>query len=154
MYHLNFLPLAEVKEYLKIEADQTNEDALLINQIAQACRYVERSTGVMLYARDLYFNVRGCTNVYQRPINTDVATLPNIEGTKKGLYTRFKSLDGSNQDFILNVGTDTEVGYEDLKSVCVEMVELLYTGTAESGVAEKGLSTLSLQILDENKGFV
>jgi hypothetical protein len=116
MAYLDIIPLADAKVYLRIDDTLTEDDAQITRMIKGALSYIERTTNVMLYARDVIYNVSdNAVKVYDYPINSEVANV--LDSEVKSLYTNYTSEEST---ITLNVG------YVDVADVPQELIEVAY----------------------------
>ena len=116
MAYLDIIPLADAKVYLRIDDTLTEDDAQITRMIKGALSYIERSTNVMLYARDVIYNVSdNAVKVYDYPINSEVANV--LDSEVKSLYTNYTSEEST---ITLNVG------YVDVADIPQELIEVAY----------------------------
>ena len=116
MAYLDIIPLADAKVYLRIDDTLTEDDAQITRMIKGALSYIERTTNVMLYARDVIYNVSdNAVKVYDYPINSEVANV--LDSEVKSLYTNYTSEEST---ITLNVG------YVDVADIPQELIEVAY----------------------------
>jgi len=116
MAYLDIIPLADAKVYLRIDDTLTEDDAQITRMIKGALSYIERTTNVMLYARDVIYNVSdNAVKVYDFPINSEVANV--LDSEVKSLYTNYTSEEST---ITLNVG------YVNVSDVPQELIEVAY----------------------------
>jgi len=116
MAYLDIIPLADAKVYLRIDDTLTEDDAQITRMIKGALSYIERTTNVILYARDIIYNVSdNAVKVYDFPINSEVANV--LDSEVKSLYTNYTSEEST---ITLNVG------YVDVADVPQELIEVAY----------------------------
>ena len=109
MAYIDVLPLAEAKEYLRIDTNVAEDDAFITDLIEASLQYIEETTNVRVvqqatrkYAIDSSRTVR----VYDTPINA-VPTLTVDEDytrTDKANYTLFEIWDGDLDELTVDVG--------------------------------------------------
>lgn len=116
MAYLDIIPLADAKVYLRIDDTLTEDDAQITRMIKGALSYIERTTNVMLYARDVIYNVSdNAVKVYDYPINSEVANV--LDSEVKSLYTNYTSEEST---ITLNVG------YANVADIPQELIEVAY----------------------------
>ena len=154
MAYLDVIPLATAKNYLRVDIDQTEDDADITRMIKGSLRKVEEFTNVMVYARDKDFLLQDCIKrVYDYPINT-LNTPTDAVTTLRGLYNIYTVTDATVNYVNLNVGyTDPLDVPEELIDVALEMIDLSYYGAKEDGAVKKQLSQESMDSLHLNKRF-
>jgi len=72
MSYLNVITLERAKNYLRVDLDFDTDDAEITSMISASCRYVEKRTNHILYARDIVYNGTCQVKVYDYPINSIV----------------------------------------------------------------------------------
>jgi hypothetical protein len=70
MSYLTVISLARAKNYLRIDADLTDDDAEITSMINASLRYVENRTNHIVYAREKVYNGSCQVKVYDYPINS------------------------------------------------------------------------------------
>ncbi len=151
----NILPLAEVKRYLRLDADYDDEDDDIGRMVNSAFGYIEKQTNHIFRAQDKTYNalnIDGCyndINVFDYPVNT--TEFP--EDVHPLYYSGFIKFVG-NASVTLNVGyASRSEAPEDLIQCALQMIEVFYYG------AEKNENTTLLpqsvkQIIDTNRRFI
>jgi len=156
MAYLDVISLETAKNYLGIDDTLTEDDNDITRMIKGALMRVEKSTNILVYARDKNYLLQDCEcRVYDYPINT-LNTPIDAEAELKPLYSNY-SVSDSDVDYLsLNVGyTDTTSDdLSDLIDVALEIVEINYYGEKERGASKKELSNYSKEILHINKRFL
>lgn len=155
MAYIDVITLSEAKNYLRIDDTLTEDDNAITRMIGAALKYVEKYTGVLVFARDeVYLAQYGELKLYEYPINTDLDTLTDCSYERKGLYTNICKNDTETIDITLNMGyiDPTEVPQE-LLEVAYEIIDLYYYGEKDGKPIEKKLSALSMDALNMNKRF-
>lgn len=72
MAYIDVLPLARVKNYLRIDASLTEDDAEITSMINASLRYVEKRTNHLVFSRDQVYTGVCQVKVYDYPINSIV----------------------------------------------------------------------------------
>jgi hypothetical protein len=155
MGYLNVISLATAKNYLRVDENQTEDDADITRMIKGALKYVEDFTNVMVYARDKDFLLQNCIKrVYDYPINT-LNTPTDAVVSLRGLYNIYEVSDNTIDFVNLNVGfVDPLDVPSDLIDVALEKISLSYYGAKEDGAVKKKLSEDSMAVLHQNKRFL
>jgi hypothetical protein len=152
MAYIDVLPLATVKEYLRIDDTLTDDDVQLTRMIGSALSYIEKWTNIYVYSRtkSYYTPTNGCIRVYDYPINTLDSSFTTVEVEDKGLY---KTYSPTTSDYTLSL----DIGYSDpadvpqeLIDVALEIIDLMYYKNS----AAKDISPLSIDVLNQNKRFI
>lgn len=72
MSYLSVITLERVKNYLRVDLDFDADDSEITSMINAACRYVEKRTNHLMYARDITYKGSCQVKVYDYPINSIV----------------------------------------------------------------------------------
>ncbi len=155
MAYIDVITLSQAKNYLRIDDTLTEDDNAITRMIGAALKYVEKYTGVLVFARDeVYLAQNGELKLYEYPINTDLDTLTDYTYERKGLYTNICTNNTKTIDITLNMGyvDPTEVPQE-LLEVAYEIIDLYYYGEKDGKPIDKKLSALSMDALNMNKRF-
>ncbi len=155
----NILPLAEVKRYLRLDADYDDENDDIGRMVNSAFGYIEKQTNHIFRVQDktyravLNFGYDGkCyddINVFDYPVNTKIFP----EDVHPLYYSGFIKFVG-NASVTLNVGyTSRAEAPDDLIQCALQMIEVFYYG------AEKNENTTLMpesvkQIIDTNRRFI
>lgn len=155
MSYLTVIPLADAKEFLRIDAGNTADDARIQSMINAACLTVEKETNHILFARDSEYLVKdGSVRVFDFPINS-VSVPANDAYTKNESYlsSTYCPDDSDLDKMTLNVGYAlAEDVPETLKELIYEYLDLFYYGNSKDG--RKELSEYAKQIRDQHRRFV
>lgn len=156
MAYLDIIPLADAKVYLRIDDTLTDDDAQIIRMIKGALSFVERSTNVMLFAREkTYRFINGVVSVYDSPINSITTPTDDLTSETKTLYTNYCYSVGDNSLLTLNVGyADLTDIPQELIEVAYEVIELMYYEKQTNKSHLDSLSSLSTMILNNYKRFI
>lgn len=151
----NILPLADVKRYLRLDADYDDENDDIGRMINSAFGYIEKQTNHIFRVQDKTYNslyVDGCyndINVFDYPVNT--TTFP--EDVHPLYYSGFIKFVG-NASVTLNVGYSShENAPSELIDCALQMIKVWYYES------EKNENTTLLpqsvkQIIDTNRRFI
>lgn len=105
MSYLNVITLQEAKNYLRVDEDYNDDDAMITNMIEAALLSIEEETQHILFAREeTYLLLDGCARVYDFPINSVTSPTSDLEAIYKPLYTLYEYSSSNNEDLVLNVG--------------------------------------------------
>jgi len=156
MAYLDIIPLADAKVYLRIDDTLTDDDAQITRMIKGALSFVERSTNVMLFAREkTYRFINGVVSVYDSPINSITTPTDDLTSETKTLYTNYCYSVGDNSLLTLNVGyADLTDIPQELIEVAYEVIELMYYEKQTNKSHLDSLSSLSTMILNNYKRFI
>ena len=156
MAYLDIKPLADAKVYLRIDDTLTDDDAQITRMIKGALSFVERSTNVMLFAREkTYRFINGVVSVYDSPINSITTPTDDLTSETKTLYTNYCYSVGDNSLLTLNVGyADLTDIPQELIEVAYEVIELMYYEKQTNKSHLDSLSSLSTMILNNYKRFI
>jgi hypothetical protein len=154
MSYLNVIPLSEAKLYLRVDDTLTEDDTQITRMIEGALSFIEKWTNLIMFDRlKTYRIIDGCVRVYDYPIN---AVIDPIEATsiRKTLYSNF-TYGTTNSDLSLNVGfTDPANIPPELLDVAFEVIDLMYYEHETGKSYRKDLSSLSIDMLNQNKRFI
>ena len=89
--------------------------------INAACRYVEKLTNHILYARDIIYKGSCQVKVYDYPINS-IVTIPTPFNVDFALFTVYPDV----KDVELNVGYETDEVPDDLIQAIMQMLHVFY----------------------------
>lgn len=156
MAYLDVISLAEAKEYLRIDDTLTDDDNQITRMISSALAFIERWTGVYVYAREkTYTMVDGSVYVYDYPINSITSPAEaDMDNTQKTLYKIF-CYGSETSDLVLNIGhlLPSSVPLE-LIDVAYEIIDILYYGNEKGKKIEQMLSPISLDMLNQHRRFL
>lgn len=149
MSYLDVLPLARVLNYLRVDPDLEDDDNEIISMINGACRFVEKRTNHLFYARDVIYTNQLNLKVYDYPINDIVSPTDPIV------------IHFSTYDVFPNETTVTlNVGYEDptdvpdeLLQACLQMIKVWYY-ESEKQVNTTLIPESVMQAIDVNRRFI
>jgi len=156
MSYIDVIPLTEAKIYLRIDDTLTEDDAQITRMINGALSYIERWTNVMVFAREkTYKMVNGCVRVYDYPINSYTDPVEaDLTIEEKTLYNNI-GYGNTTSNLTLNVGhVSPEDVPDELKEVALEIIDLMYYEHETGKKLDKDLSSLSINILNQNKRFL
>lgn len=102
MAYLDVLPLADAKNYIRV--DINDDDADITVMITAALSYIESFTGHILYQRNIdYLLVSSCARVYDFPIN-DIVTPATMTAYLKPGYTYYENSNPEDETLTLDMG--------------------------------------------------
>lgn len=112
MAYIDVLPLARVKNYLRIDSGMTDDDAEITSMINAALRYVEKRTNHILYERPATYTGVCQVKVYDYPINS-IVTDPAPFVLYRTMYAIFPDVKT----------VDLTVGYGDVSNIPDELLQ-------------------------------
>ena len=117
MAYTDIIPLADAKNYLRIDSGFTDDDNQITSMINTSLRFVEKYTNHILFSRnETYDLIDGCIRVYDFPI-TSTPTDFNI--TTKPTYKIYEST--ANAETL-----SLTVGYAAASDIPDELIEFAY----------------------------
>lgn len=155
MSYLNIISLAQAKVSLRVDDTLTEDDTNITRMINSAFTYIEKYTDVIVFARDIDYDVRdGLLKLYQFPINTDLTALTGYTYEKKGLFTNFCEDNGDTAVLTLNMGYDDVVNVpQDIVEAAYELIDIYYSGSKDGKNDKKELSPITMNTLNQYKRF-
>ena len=148
MAYLDVISLERAKNYLRIDADLTDDDAEITSMINAACLYVEKRTNHILYPRDKTYSGACQVKVYDYPINS-IVTDPAPWGVEFSLLTVYPDV----KTVTLNVGYATNTVPDDLIQPMLQMIKVWYY-ESEKQVNSTLIPESVKEALDLNKRFL
>lgn len=123
MSYLDILPLTEIKNYLRLDDDFTDDDQAIARMAESAFGYISKQTNHIFKPTDKFYPViNGCIDVYDYPINTtDFGKnhVPLYYGDKVSFYT--------NSGITLNVGYLVRADVpSELIEACLIIIDAFY----------------------------
>lgn len=155
MAYLDVLPLATAKEYLRVDADLTDDDTHIERMISTAFQTIERITNVLVYARDKEYVFNDYfVRVYDYPINSIESPL-NVTKDRKTNYTNYIAGSSNDEVLVLNVGYVNAIDVPDkFIDLALQYIKYLYY-EAETNKANRGmLPQWLLDMLNQEKRFI
>ena len=122
MSYINVITLSRVKNYLRLDECFLEDDNEIVSMINAACRYIEKRTNHILYARDATYNGKCQVKVYDYPINS-ITTTPTPFKVDFALFTCYPDV----KIVQLNVGyvLPTDVP-DELIQAALQMIKVWY----------------------------
>ena len=121
MSYLSVISLERAKNYLRIDTTLTDDDAEITSMINAACRYVEKRTNHILYARDIIYKGSCQVKVYDYPINS-IVTVPAPFKVDFAMFTCYPDV----KEVELNVGYGVDEVPDDLIQAMLQMLHVFY----------------------------
>lgn len=149
MSYLDVLPLARVLNYLRVDPDLEDDDNEIISMINGACRFVEKRTNHLFYARDVIYTNQLNLKVYDYPINDIVSPADPI-------VIHFSTYDvfPNETSVTLNVGYEDPTDVPDeLLQACLQMIKVWYY-ESEKQVNTTLIPESVMQAIDVNRRFI
>lgn len=149
MAYIDVIPLVTAKNYLKIDSDLTDDDALITSMINASLRYIEKRTNHLLYARNITYIGSCQVKVYDYPINSIITDpLPLV------VYYSTFAIFPDVKTVELNVGyvLPTDVPDEFVQSA-LQMLKVWYY-ESEKQVNSTLIPDSVKEVLDVNRRFI
>ena len=121
MVYIDVITLERAKNYLRVDLDFDTDDAEITSMINTACRYVEKRTNHILYARDITYKGSCQVKVYDYPINS-IVTVPAPFKVDFAMFTVYPDA----KEVELNVGYGTDEVPDDLIQAMLQMIKVFY----------------------------
>ena len=121
MSYLNVITLERAKNYLRVDLDFNTDDSEITSMINASCRYVEKRTNHILYARDITYKGSCQVKVYDYPINS-IVTVPTPFKVDFAMFTVYPDV----KEVGLNVGYGTDEVPDDLIQAMLQMIKVFY----------------------------
>lgn len=149
MSYLDVITLERAKNYLRIDADLTEDDADITSMINASLRYVEQRTRHFMYARDIVYNGACQVKVYDYPINS-IVTDPAPWFITRSLYTIYPDV----KTVELNVGYDDPAKVPDIFIQSALQIIKVWYYEAEKQVNSQMIPISVTEALDVEKRFL
>tara|TARA_R110000796_G_scaffold142252_1_gene258792 strand:+ start:147 stop:596 length:450 start_codon:yes stop_codon:yes gene_type:complete len=149
MAYLDVITLARAKNYLRLDAGFTADDAEVTSMIKAACKFIELRTNHIFFAQDKVFTGLVNVQVYDFPINTLIAPTDAtvVYFATSNSYTAQTSV-------TLNVGyVSPDDVPEELKAAVLQMLKVWYY-ESEKQVNTMLIPMSVLQAVDINRRFL
>lgn len=152
MSYLTILPLAEAKNYLRLDDDLTEDDGLVTSMITAAFQFLEKRTCYIMYARDItYYVGEEGLEVYDYPINSVVSP---VEYTDLRFSSRTQYSLTEAGELVLNVGYETvEAVPGTFKHIALQIIDYWYYQN-EKKITDSTIPELLRQQIDVYRRFV
>lgn len=148
MSYLTVITLARAKNYLRIDTSLTDDDAEITSMINAACRYIEKRTNHILYAREAVYNGSCQVKVYDYPINS-ITTAPAPFVCYFSTFAVYPDV----KTVTLNVGYATGTVPDDLIQPALQMIKVWYY-ESEKQVNSTLIPESVKEALDVNRRFI
>jgi len=148
MTYLDVIALETAKNYLKVDEDLTDDDALITSMINGALRFIEKRTNHIMFAQEKVYTGSCQVKVYDYPINsivTDPAPF-KVDFTLFTIYPDVKTV-------TLNVGYGIDEVPDDLIQAGLQMLKVWYY-ESEKQVNTTLIPESVMQVIDINKRFI
>lgn len=149
MSYLSVITLERAKNYLRVDLDFDTDDAEITSMINAACRYVEKRTNHILYARDIIYKGSCQVKVYDYPINS-IVTDPAPFAYEQPMFTIYPDV----KTVELNVGfiDPTDIP-DELIQACLQMIKVWYF-ESEKQVNTTLIPESVKEAIDLNRRFI
>ena len=148
MSYLSVITLERAKNYLRVDLDFDTDDAEITSMINASCRYVEKRTNHILYARDIVYNGSCQVKVYDYPINS-IVTVPTPFKVDFAMFTVYPDV----KEVELNVGHGNDEVPDDLIQAIMQMLHVFYY-ESEKQFNSTLIPESVKEMLDVNKRFL
>ena len=148
MSYLSVITLERAKNYLRVDLDFDTDDSEITSMINAACRYIEKRTNHILYARDIVYNGSCQVKVYDYPINL-IVTVPAPFKVDFAMFTVYPDV----KEVELNVGYGTDEVPDDLIQAIMQMLHVFYY-ESEKQFNSTLIPESVKEMLDVNKRFL
>jgi len=148
MAYIDVITLETAKNYLKVDEDLTDDDALITSMINGALRFIEKRTNHIMFVQEKAYNGSCQVKVYDYPINsivTDPAPF-KVDFTLFTIYPDVKTV-------TLNVGYGVDEVPDDLIQAGLQMIKVWYY-ESEKQVNTTLIPESVMQVIDINKRFI
>lgn len=148
MAYIDVITLETAKNYLKVDEDLTDDDALITSMINGALRFIEKRTNHIMFAQEKVYTGSCQVKVYDYPINsivTDPAPF-KVDFTLFTIYPDVKTV-------TLNVGYGVDEVPDDLIQAALQMIKVFYY-ESEKQVNTTLIPESVMQVIDVNKRFI
>jgi len=148
MAYIDVITLETAKNYLKVDEDFTDDDALITSMINGALRFIEKRTNHIMFAQDKIYNGSCQVKVYDYPINS-IVTDPAPFKVDYTLFTIYPDV----KTVTLNVGYGVDEVPDDLIQAGLQMIKVWYY-ESEKQVNTTLIPESVMQVIDINKRFI
>lgn len=148
MAYIDVITLERAKNYLRIDADLTDDDTEITSMINGALRFIEKRTNHIMYAQEKVYTGSCQVKVYDYPINS--ITLPLDPFV---VYYSTFAVFPNDKTATLNVGYGVDEVPDDLIQSALQMIKVFYY-ESEKQVNTTLIPESVMQVIDINKRFV
>ena len=148
MSYLSVITLERAKNYLRIDADLTDDDTEITSMINGALRFIEKRTNHIMFTQSKTYTGKCNVKVYDYPINS-ITTDPNPVVELFSLYTVYDDV----ETVTLNVGYAVNTVPDDLIQPMLQMIKVWYY-ESEKQVNSTLIPESVKEALDLNKRFL
>jgi hypothetical protein len=146
MTYLDIISVETAKEYLKIDASQSDTDLEITGMINSACAYIEARTGWIFFSRAKQYFGDSFVVVYDYPINT-----PPDGSTKKTQYSIIPTIAG---EVTLNVGVTTKEELPEPLLNCALQIVNFWFYDKETNGSENSIPNFVASNIDTYRRFI
>ena len=148
MTYLEILPLEEVKDFLHLEQDFVDQDAIIERMIKSALQFIENRTNKTIALREnvTYSNDSGEITIFDYPIRFNNPNNVSIHYKSGKAIVYAKEI---TADVGYLVGDDIP---SDLITAALDLIEQDYFG-AENKTGERIVSQKTMQIINSHRRF-
>ena len=148
MAYIDVITLERAKNYLRVDLDFDTDDSEITSMINAACRYVEKRTNHILYARDITYKGSCQVKVYDYPINS-IVTDPAPFKVDFAMFTVYPDV----KEVELNVGYGTDEVPDIFIQSALQMIKVWYF-ESEKQVNSQMIPISVTEALDVEKRFL
>lgn len=148
MSYLSVITLERAKNYLRVDLDFDTDDSEITSMINAACRYVEKRTNHILYARDITYKGSCQVKVYDYPINS-IVTVPTPFKVDFAMFTVCPDV----KEVELNVGYGTDEVPDIFIQSALQIIKIWYY-EAEKQINSQMIPISVTEALDVEKRFL
>ena len=148
MAYIDVITLERAKNYLRVDLDFDTDDSEITSMINAACRYVEKRTNHILYARDITYKGSCQVKVYDYPINS-IVTDPAPFKVDFAMFTIYPDV----KEVELNVGYGVDEVPDIFIQSALQMIKVWYF-ESEKQVNSQMIPISVTEALDVEKRFL
>lgn len=147
--YTDVITLEQVKNYLRVDDDFTEDDASITNMINASLSFIEKRTNHLMFARDKEYIGDCFVNVYDFPINE-----PIPDGTTVCKYSTYSRISTVDRIVVLNVGYESPAYVPAILVECALQMLKVWYYEAEKQVNTTLIPESALQAIDVNRRFL
>lgn len=148
MAYIDVITLETAKNYLKVDEDLIDDDALITSMINGALRFIEKRTNHIMFVQEKVYTGSCQVKVYDYPINS-IVTDPTPFKVDFTLFTIYPDV----KTVTLNVGYGVDEVPDDLIQAGLQMIKVWYY-ESEKQVNTTLIPESVMQVIDINKRFI